>query len=109
LIETENHHWVPKFLLRNFASSDGKVFFFDIKSRTVGKRPPKQLASRPNFNNLILRGEPTSFERFFETIETRAAPVISRIIAEKSLAQVDKNDRLKFSLFIAAQSFRSDA
>jgi hypothetical protein len=109
LIETETQHWVPKFLLRNFASSDGRVYFYDIKDRIVGKRPPKQLASRPNFNQLIVGGEPRSFEGLFERIETAAAPVISRVISEETLSSLAVTDRIKLSRFVAAQSFRTDA
>lgn len=109
MIGTENHHWVPKFLLRNFASSDGRIYYYDIKNRTVGKRPPKQLASRPNFNQLIVDGEPRSFEELFERIETAAAPVISKIRSEGSLCSLGQTDRIRLSRFLAAQSFRTDA
>ncbi len=26
----ENQHWVPRFLIKNFADLDGRVFFLDI-------------------------------------------------------------------------------
>jgi hypothetical protein len=31
----ENQHWVPKFLIKNFADSDGQVFCLDIHTDWV--------------------------------------------------------------------------
>ncbi|MEO1729122.1 MAG: DUF4238 domain-containing protein [Pseudomonadota bacterium] len=109
MIRTENHHWVPKFLLRNFASDDGRVFYYNLANRQIGKRPPKQLASRPNFNDLLVSGEPTSFERVYERIETRAAPVVKQLIAAKRVSDLSRIQRFALSEFLAAQSFRTEA
>jgi Protein of unknown function (DUF4238) len=105
----ENQHWVPKFLIRNFADSDGRVFCLDIHADRVVKRPPKYVAAEPAFNNFIRDGEPISFEDKLESIETRAAPILRRIISAQSLANIGSEERQRVAEFIAAQSFRTKA
>ena len=43
----ENQHWVPKFLVKNFADRDGRVFCLDIHTDQMTKPPPRQAANRP--------------------------------------------------------------
>jgi Protein of unknown function (DUF4238) len=105
----QNQHWVPKLLLKKFADTDGRVYRFDIQTDELTKPPPKLAASAPGFNDHEIEGEIVSFEKRFEKIETRAAPVLKRIIDARSLAGLSGAGRKKLSAFIAAQSFRTEA
>lgn len=106
---SENQHWVPKLLLKEFVDADGKAFLLDIHSGEVKKRPPKWVAAAEGFNELEINGETVSYEDRLEKIETKAAPVIQRIIGTQSLASLTDKDRKKISDFVAAQSFRTQA
>lgn len=108
-MSAENHHWVPKLLLKNFADDDGRVYCFDIHSGAVTKPPPKFAACERGFNDFEIDGKRVSFEDKFEKIETKAAPVLRRIIAGRSLEGLSASDRLHVARFIAAQSFRTKA
>jgi hypothetical protein len=105
----ENQHWVPKFLIKNFADSDGRVFCLDTQRDRVAKPPPKNAASEQGFNEFTLEGETITFEDNLEKIETKAAPVLKRIISAKSLVSIDQEERQHVAEFIAAQSFRTKA
>jgi hypothetical protein len=105
----ENQHWVPRFLIRNFADTDGRVFCYDIHADRVAKRPPKYVASEQGFNNFMLDGEAISFEDKLEKIETRAAPILKRIGSSQSLSNFSSEERQGVAEFIAAQSFRTKA
>ncbi len=105
----ENQHWVPKFLIRKFADTDGRVFQFDIRTDEVRKPPPKYAASAVNFNEFIIQGEEISFETRLEKIETKAAPALGQIVEAKSLAGLTIESKTHISEFIAAQSFRTEA
>jgi hypothetical protein len=105
----ENQHWVPKFLIKNFADHDGRVFCLDLHTDRVTKPPPKQAASEKGFNIFQVAGETVSFEDRLEKIETRAAPVLKRIINDGQLTSIDVEDRRRVAEFIAAQSFRTKA
>lgn len=105
----ENQHWVPKFLLRNFADTDGKLFRMDIRTDEVKKRPPKHLAAAPGFNEFKSEGDDVSYEDRLGRIESRAAPVLKRIVTGNSTAGLSDEDRSKIAEFLAAQSFRTEA
>lgn len=105
----ENQHWVPKFLIKNFADSDGRVFCYDFLLDRVTKPPPKNAASEQGFNDFTLDGETVTFEDKLELIETRAAPILRHIVTSKSLREVGENERQRLSEFMAAQSFRTKA
>lgn len=107
-MSAENQHWVPKLLLKNFAES-GRIYCFDIHSGEVTKPPPKFAACEPGFNEFEIDGKRISFEDKFEKIETKAAPVLRRIIAGRSLAGLSALDRRHVARFVAAQSFRTKA
>lgn len=81
----ENQHWVPKFLIKNFANRDGRVFCLDIHTDQVTKPPPRLVASEKGFNDFQIEGEAVSFEDRLEKIETQAAPILKRIAAERQL------------------------
>jgi hypothetical protein len=91
----ENQHWVPKLLLKKFADTDGRVFQLDIHSNVVTKPPPRKAASSPGFNNFDIEGQVVSFEKRLETVETKAAPVLKRIIEARSLSGLSSIDRKK--------------
>jgi Protein of unknown function (DUF4238) len=105
----ENQHWVPKLLLKKFVDADGRVFRLDIQSNEISKPPPKHAASGPNFNEFDIEGQIVSFEGRLEKVETRAAPILKRIIEARSLSGLSLLDRRKVADFIAAQSFRTEA
>ncbi len=105
----ENQHWVPKFLIKNFADTDGRVFCLNIKTDEITKPPPKYAASSPGFNNFSTEGGAVSFEDQLEKIETSAAPALRRIVNSRSIAGLTEKQRIDVSNFIAAQSFRTEA
>jgi hypothetical protein len=105
----ENQHWVPKLLLKKFADTDGRVFRLDIHSGVVTKPPPRNAASSAGFNNFDIEGQVVSFEERLEKVETKAAPVLKRIIEARSLSGLSSIDRKKVADFVAAQSFRTEA
>jgi hypothetical protein len=109
MAQAENQHWVPKFLVRNFADTDGRVFRLDIRTDAVTKPPPKHAASEVDFNEFEIEGRSVSFEEELTKIETRAAPILKGIVAAGSLAACGADDRRKLADFMATQSFRTEA
>jgi Protein of unknown function (DUF4238) len=108
IMSDENQHWVPKLLLKNFADA-GRVYCLDIHSDEITKPPPKHAASEPGFNDFEIDGTPVSFEDKLEKIETKAAPVLKRIIGARNLIGLPSLDREHVARFIAAQSVRTKA
>jgi hypothetical protein len=107
-MSNENQHWVPKLLLKNFADA-GRVYCLDIHSNEITKPPPKHAASEPGFNDFEIEGKPISFEDKLEKIETRAAPILKRIVNAQNLVGLSAIDRQHVARFVATQSFRTKA
>jgi hypothetical protein len=105
----ENQHWIPKFLIKNFTDTDGRVYRLNILTDEVTKPPPKFTASNFGFNEFEIEGKQITFEDRLEKIETAAAPPLTKIVASKSLADLSERDKGKLADFIAAQSFRTEA
>jgi hypothetical protein len=105
----ENQHWVPKFLVKNFADKDGRVFCLDVQTDQVTKRPPKYVASDSAFNEFSVDGEVISYEEKLERIETAAAPILAKIVSTGAIGPLTEAQRDKLSDFLAAQSFRTEA
>ena len=53
-------HWVSKFLVKNFADRDGRVFCLDIHTDQFTKPAPRQAASEKGFNHFKVYGEEPS-------------------------------------------------
>jgi hypothetical protein len=105
---TENQHWVPKFLIKYFADH-GRVFCLDIHTDKVTKPAPKHAASDHGFNDFYIDGQRISFEDRLQKIETKAAPVLKRIVKGQCLVGLSDADRRHVADFMAAQSFRTKA
>jgi hypothetical protein len=67
------------------------------------------VASEQGFNNFQIDGKLVSFEGKLQKIETKAAPVLMRIVKGRSLAGLSQRDRRHIADFTAAQSFRTKA
>ena len=61
------------------------------------------------FNEFEIDGEAISFESELTKIETRAAPILMKIVKSKSVADLTTQERKRVADFIAAQSFRTEA
>ena len=108
-MSADNHHWVPKLLLKKFADADGRVFRLDKLTDGITKPPPRRAASAAGFNEYEIEGQIVSFEDRLEKVETKAAPVLQRIIDMRTLAGLTARDRKKVADFVTAQSFRTEA
>jgi len=108
-MSTENQHWVSKFLVRNFADIDGRVYALDIHTGKVRKLPPKHAAARTGFNEFLIGGQEVSFEDRLEALETPAAPVLQQIVNSCSTGWLSTKQKARLAKFLAAQSFRTEA
>lgn len=108
-MKQQNQHYIPKFLLKNFVDTDGRVFCFNTQNDNVTKVPPKNAGSRLGFYEFLIRGKIVSFEDEFQKIETRAAPAFRKIVVSGTLVGLTSDERKYVAEFVAAQSFRTEA
>ena len=79
------NHYVPRFILDNFAHS-GKLSILDKHTLRQFKLPPYRAMGEKDYNNVRIGGSVLSFESKFTYIEDHAAPIIAQIIQRKSVS-----------------------
>lgn len=100
------NHYVPRFILDNFAHS-GKLSILDKHTLRQFKLPPYRAMGEKDYNNVRIGGSVLSFESKFTYIEDHAAPIIAQIIQRKSLASLDSIDQATLHMFVVVQLLRS--
>lgn len=100
------NHYVPRFVLDNF-TNNGKLSILDKHTLKQFKLPPYRAMGEKDYNNIRIGDELLSFENRFSYIEDRAAPIISRIIQQQSLASLDAMDEATLHTFVVIQLLRS--
>jgi len=108
----KNQHYVPRFLLRNFSDAGGNsIWAFDKDAhkrgwKTVDKKSIKSVASEDFFYDSSEQ-EKSSLENELGKIESKVAPVISKLINGKDLCVLNSTEKETIALFISSQRMRT--
>ena len=109
--DTKKQHTVPRFLLDHFGfgkkNKKRKLFTFDKLNETIYPQSVYDAITRRCFYDLQNHPENTSLEPILGSIESNAAPVIKKIIKEKSLADLTSAEREKIAVFVLVQKART--
>ena len=107
-----NQHIVPEFLLKNFSDDGLKIWTFDksaiqqrwneVKLRSISTTPTNKY-----FYDRTAGTKLGSLEYNLRDIEDQASSLISKLIIQKNLEILSEEDKIKLSLFLATQSFRT--
>src|SRR5690348_1311183 len=93
------HHYVPRFYLRHFASKPDRINIHVIKSslsrEDVGLR---EQCRRARFHGMDDR-----LENRVSEFEDKVAPVVSSIVQTSTLPRNGSSERLRLAQFIAVQ------
>lgn len=109
----KNQHYVPQFLLKNFASRDGAfIWAYDKNEKYSGQnrikeRAIKKVASEKFFYDIHNNDPENSYEYVLEEIENNTAPIIAEIIKTKNIKDLSEEQRGTLSLFIVTQILRT--
>lgn len=111
--DVKKQHTVPRFLLDQFGfgkkQKKRKIFTFDKHTSRIFQQSVYDATTRNTFYNLDNHPEKVSLEPILNVFETSAAPIIKKIICERSLSWMSDNDKYKVATFIAVQRSRSYA
>lgn len=109
----KNQHYVPQFLLKNFSSSEKPfIWAYDKFAKNknlnfIRERPISKVASEDYFYDQIKNNKDSSFEYHIADIEKFAAPIISRILHNQSLKNLEEIEKEILSFFFAIQFIRT--
>lgn len=101
-------HYVPRFLLREFADeSSGNVSVYDKHEMRSFTAKPTRIGAQKEFYDLeISESVILSVEEGLSDLEGEASRIISKIRKEESLANITREEKALLSYFIAVQSYR---
>ncbi len=104
----KNQHYVPQFLLRNFAGMEGNIIWcYDKMYHKIEPRSISRVASSRHFYDLVPGKANYSLEQPLSEVETWAAPIISRLIEHREIQTLTQEEKYKLALFIAIQDQRT--
>lgn len=101
--QPKRHHYVPKFLLKNFSESD-KVYVFEKRKCKSFKNNISNTFVEKDFNTIQ---KSIKLEEAYGKIETASAPIIAKIIKGGSINWIDGNEKKSLIEFFAVQYERT--
>lgn len=110
--EYGNQHYVPVLYLKRFATPTtrrGKLFCFDLESKTCAETCPKKVAVQRNYNVLTPSWDtnPHGVEHEYSQLEDKVASTLDTIVRTKTLPPISSSSFTWLMLFMAAQKLRT--
>ena len=88
MAEKANHHIVPQFYLRNFATGSGRkarITAFESKTGLSFKTAVRNVGAIRHFNRIEVQGQdPNALENALAEVEAQIAPALDAVIAAAS-------------------------
>lgn len=106
------HHYVPKFLLKNFSTQRKRQYYvnvFDKKTRRIYTPNINDVMGENYFNTVEIAGIKICAEEITEKFDNFTAPIVKSIIQSRSLSLISNDDRERLLYFIALQINRGIA
>lgn len=101
-------HYVPQLLLRNFCGeTPGRLFVFEKSTSRVFPANTRNVGGERDFYEFQIAGVKLSVDPALTSLESAAAPVISKIVDSESLRGLSTEDRATLSQFAAVQLVRT--
>ncbi len=101
-------HYVPQFLLKNFGNGKkDQLYVFDKRSGRTFSTNARNIAAESRFYDFEVAGQKLSLEPGLSLIETKAKPIIHRILDADSLTKLTEQDRALLSVFFSVQFIRT--
>jgi Protein of unknown function (DUF4238) len=108
VMHPKRQHYVPRFLLRNFApAGEEQVHVYDKKNDRVFRAHIANVAAESGFYDFRIGDEVFSIEAGLGELEDSAAPILRGVIKEQSLAHLSERDFVVIARFVAAQVMRT--
>lgn len=101
------HHYVPRFLLRNFrVGAKPHLWVYDKKSGKKFKTTVEKIAGERDFYQVAVGDLKLSLEEGLSRLESESSKIIHRIIAMRSVGVLNEDERIVLAVFVAVQMLR---
>jgi hypothetical protein len=107
-VTKRKHHYVPQFLLRNFASEKRETLYaFDKWESKQFQVAIKDAAAERGYNSFETDETSGCAEEYFTQIETTASPLIQTIVSDRQIPALSPEGRVALAELGVAQMLRS--
>ena len=101
------HHYVPRFLLRNFCFGErSRLWAYDKHTGKSFQTNVQNIAGERNFYQIRIGDDVVSLEGELSELESEAAVLIGRIILERNLGWLSEENRALLARFVVVQMNR---
>ena len=109
--EAHKHHYIPRFILKNFNDENGQVNYWNIEKNKLEKRNIKSIFMNVDMyrDELLNEDDPTQIESKFSVFECEIADLIAKKILDKDEVIISRRELEKLRIFITLLSFRSNS
>ena len=109
--EPIRHHYIPQFILRNFACDNDKklVCYYDKESQSILEREIREVFMERNFyrDEINYKGKPVQIEYDLSVYEREVAELIKAKFLDKRKIELSEKEGDAIKLFFAIMSFRN--
>ena len=108
--QPKKHHYIPRFILKNFNNENGQVNYWNIEKDKLEKRNTKSVFMNIDMyrDEFLNHEDPTQIESKLSIFEREIAELISNKILNKEEIILDRRELGKLRIFTALLSFRSN-
>lgn len=104
----EQHHYVPKFLLKNFThGKKPKIFVYDKSNDKRFHTNIKNIAAESGFYDIEVPEGILTLEPGLAHLETHASGIIKKLTQENSIRSLNEHDIAILAVFLAVQFVRT--
>ena len=109
--EAHKHHYIPRFILKNFNDENGQVNYWDIKNNKLEKRNIKSIFMNIDMyrDETLNKKDPTQIESKLSVFECEIADLIAKKILGKDEIIITRRELEMLRIFITLLSFRSNS
>lgn len=108
--EPVRHHYIPQFLLRNFADPQNRLWVLRKDTKTIFQASTKAIFYENHLYSKLDGGQyDAALEKLYSKLESQAAPIVARIVADvrsDRLPTLTKDEREVWSQFYYQQMKR---
>ena len=108
--QPKKHHYIPRFILKNFNNENGQVNYWNIEKDKLEKRNTKSVFMNIDMyrDEFLNHEDPTQIESKLSIFEREIAELISNKILNKEEIILDRRELGKLKIFTTLLSFRSN-
>lgn len=104
------HHYIPRFILKNFNDENGQVNYWNIVKNQLEKRNIKKIFMNIDMyrDESLNSNDPTQIESKFSHFESEIANLIAKKIINKDEIILNRSELEELRIFTTLLSFRSN-